>query len=172
MAISFQCTTCAKRLKVPDELAGKQARCPSCGALLVVPEALLEAEEAVTARPPADQGYGLTPVEEKPKKEERVPCPMCGEMILPDAVKCRYCGEIFDETLKRAEKKKSGGASDDTLSVAEILAAIFCSGIACIFGIVWMIQGKPKGVKMIGLSMLFSVIWSVVRFALIEGQRH
>ena len=24
---------------------------------------------------------------------------MCGEMILTTAAKCRYCGEVFDETL-------------------------------------------------------------------------
>ena len=28
---------------------------------------------------------------------ERVPCPYCGEPILADAVKCRFCGEWLDE---------------------------------------------------------------------------
>ena len=32
---------------------------------------------------------------------------MCGEMILSTAAKCRFCGEVFDSTLKKA--KKSGG---------------------------------------------------------------
>ena len=36
--------------------------------------------------------------------------------------------------------------------------AVFCSGIACIVGVVWLIQGKPKGLKMIGLSCLFSFL--------------
>ena len=27
----------------------------------------------------------------------------------------------------------------------EIIVAILCSGIGCVDGIVWMIQGKPKG---------------------------
>lgn len=26
-------------------------------------------------------------------KEQRVPCPQCGELILPEAKKCRFCGE-------------------------------------------------------------------------------
>ncbi|HKB42381.1 MAG TPA: hypothetical protein VKD72_38500 [Gemmataceae bacterium] len=33
--------------------------------------------------------------------EARRPCPMCGEMIIASAVKCRFCGEIFDPTLRR-----------------------------------------------------------------------
>jgi hypothetical protein len=92
---------------------------------------------------------------------------MCGEMILIDAVKCRFCGEIFDETLKRAEKKKQVKPSDADLGAAEYLAAVLCSGIACIVGIVWMIQGKPKGVKMFGISLACAVFWTIIRMAIL-----
>jgi hypothetical protein len=34
------------------------------------------------------------------------PCPMCGEMILASAVKCRFCGEVFDPKLKKGKSKK------------------------------------------------------------------
>ncbi len=34
---------------------------------------------------------------------ERRPCPMCGEMIVATAAKCRFCGEIFNPELKRLE---------------------------------------------------------------------
>jgi hypothetical protein len=46
------------------------------------------------------------------------------------------------------------------------LLAILCSGIGCIMGVIWMIQGKPKGTKMFGVSLLFGVIWGGVRFAI------
>jgi hypothetical protein len=59
-----------------------------------------------------------------------------------------------------AERLK--GRSSELEAIDWILA-VFCGGIACIVGIVWMIQGKPKGVKMVGLSILFAVIWSIVR---------
>ncbi|HYE20614.1 MAG TPA: ubiquitin-conjugating enzyme E2 [Tepidisphaeraceae bacterium] len=37
--IQFTCPTCAKPFKVPDEFAGRTARCKSCGNPLVVPAA-------------------------------------------------------------------------------------------------------------------------------------
>lgn len=37
MSIEFGCTDCGKLLRVPDASAGKQARCPSCHAILGVP---------------------------------------------------------------------------------------------------------------------------------------
>jgi hypothetical protein len=40
--------------------------------------------------------------------QDRRPCPVCGEMIVATAAKCRFCGEILDETVKRVGKAKSG----------------------------------------------------------------
>ena len=34
--------------------------------------------------------------------------------------------------------------------------------IGCIAGLVWMIQGKPKGLKMVGISIAADVIKSVI----------
>jgi hypothetical protein len=35
---------------------------------------------------------------------------------------------------------------------------ILCSGIGCILGIVYLVQGKKKGIKMIGISFLVGMI--------------
>ena len=32
MAIEFRCSQCSQLLRVPDDRAGKNARCPKCGA--------------------------------------------------------------------------------------------------------------------------------------------
>ena len=40
MPIEFRCTGCQQQLRVPDESAGKNAKCPKCGAVVVVPSAL------------------------------------------------------------------------------------------------------------------------------------
>lgn len=37
MPIEFHCPECGKLLRVPDDAAGKQARCPSCGAVATIP---------------------------------------------------------------------------------------------------------------------------------------
>jgi DNA-directed RNA polymerase subunit RPC12/RpoP len=39
MAIEFRCASCQQLLKVPDDSAGKNARCPKCSSLVVVPGA-------------------------------------------------------------------------------------------------------------------------------------
>lgn len=62
--------------------------------------------------------------------------------------------------------------NDEDLGTVEWLLAIFCSGIACILGLIWLIQGKPKGGKMLGVTFLFAIMWGilnvVVRMALMN----
>jgi hypothetical protein len=101
---------------------------------------------------------------------------MCGEMIPVNAVTCRFCHEIFDPQLKKqaAKSKKmmtAGGDADDDLSTGEWVIAILCSGIGCICGIIWMIQGKPKGKKMFAVSFVAGVVWSIIR-GVIESSAH
>ena len=172
--IPIKCPGCGAKLKAPDNAAGRQMPCPKCGTALTVAEPVFEAEALPDPPPPADM-YGLDDpapraVESAPPDEGRRPCPMCGEMILAAAAKCRYCGEVFDPALKKAEalkRKGSGAPGDEDLSSGEWVLAILCSGIGCIMGIVWMIQGKPKGKKMFGVSLLAGIAWSVLR-AVIE----
>jgi hypothetical protein len=192
MPINVKCPGCGKQLQVPDGLAGKPCRCPSCGTVMTAPEEVFEAE--AVARPEPEPGRRPEPepgpredpggirrgedvygVREEPAPgpggpEERTPCPMCGELIMPNAAMCRFCGEVFDETLRRAEQKKKGGTDAD-MTTGDWLLAILCSGIGCIFGIVWMIQGKPKGGKMLGVSFLFAIFWNIVRFAVEASMR-
>jgi predicted RNA-binding Zn-ribbon protein involved in translation (DUF1610 family) len=111
--------------------------------------------------------YGVVapqPVEQ-PSDDSRRPCPMCGEMIVTTAAKCRFCGEVFDATLKKAKskkKKKKYDAEDESLTGSEIAIGILCSLVGCIAGLVWMIQGKPKGLKMVGIAIVADIIKSVI----------
>src|SRR5262245_43733346 len=101
MPIQFECSACGKKIKAPDENAGKKARCPYCKVVIFVPGGVYGAEEVTAPTAAESEGYGVKEAPAPPPpREDRQPCPMCGEMILADAVKCRYCGEIFDEDLK------------------------------------------------------------------------
>jgi phage FluMu protein Com len=198
MAISIRCPQCGRKLNAPDTAAGKRARCPDCKAIVTLPAAseappedILDAEPlGVSDIPPppalqtverARQGFyppdpeprdiPLAPIAPgmEPAAPPRKPCPMCGEMIPLTAIQCRFCNEIFDPALKKARAKATSSASgDDDLSTGEWVVAILCSGIGCICGIIWMIQGKPKGKKMLGVSVLCAIIWSFIR-SMIEG---
>ena len=126
-----------------------------------------------------DLGYGLSSdllseLDKQPalpsqnfSEPERVPCPVCKEPIVRGATKCHHCGEIFDLVLKAHEKHKESKkrkyhSDDDDLTIVDILIAIFCSCIGCILAVVWMIQGKKKGLKMLGVCILANFIWTII----------
>lgn len=60
----------------------------------------------------------------------------------------------------------SGGSDPSSLSTVDWVIAILCSGIGCIIGIVRLVQGKPNGGKMLGISLGFAVFWNVVSFVI------
>ena len=185
MPITVFCPNCGKKLKAPDTAAGRKAKCPQCQTVLTLPAAGEVSNEVLDAEP-VQGGMGLPPQQSGPEtyptnesdeipmaeqapaapqstEQPRRPCPMCGEMIPINAVQCRFCHEIFDPALKAARTKAAIPDGDADLSAGEWVLAILCSGIGCIVGIVWMIQGKPKGKKMFGISILFAVIWNILR---------
>jgi len=53
VAIEFRCSSCGKLLRVGDENAGKQARCPACGTIGTIPEASPPSAEPAVPLPPA-----------------------------------------------------------------------------------------------------------------------
>ena len=87
-------------------------------------------------------------------------------MIVATAAKCRFCGEIFDAKMKKTARKNSTGGDDDDMTTGDWVAAVLCSGIGCIAGIIWMIQGKKKGLKMFGISFGFCILWNMISLAI------
>jgi phage FluMu protein Com len=55
MAIEFRCTKCNKLLRTPDDTAGKHAKCPECGEILLIPTA------GAFTTPRSVGGSGATP---------------------------------------------------------------------------------------------------------------
>jgi predicted RNA-binding Zn-ribbon protein involved in translation (DUF1610 family) len=168
--IKVTCTGCGVTLSTPDSSAGKKAKCPKCGNAIAIPT---PSEEVYDAE--SDLLGGLSAAEMESGgviQEDRKPCPACGEMIVRGAVKCRYCGEIFDSTLRKQEEKKIKrkvvAAEGETMTGGDWFVAIICSGIGCIAGIVWIIQGKPKGKQMLLVSLAVQAFWVLVRVALIN----
>ena len=54
---------------------------------------------------------------------------------------------------------------DSELGTGHLILAALCGGIACIVGIIWMLQDKPKGIKMVGAAIMFIVFWNAVHLA-------
>ena len=72
-----------------------------------------------------------------------------------------------DSSYPRGSKAESAD-----LTTVDWLLCIFCSGIACIVGIVRLIQGKPSAGKMIGVSLLFSFLWGILRVIITEAMQN
>jgi ubiquitin-protein ligase len=58
--IEFNCPSCRKQFRVPDELAGRAAKCKACGALLQVPARSVEAVAAVSAMATAPASVAMS----------------------------------------------------------------------------------------------------------------
>jgi predicted RNA-binding Zn-ribbon protein involved in translation (DUF1610 family) len=191
MPINMSCPSCGKTLSAPDTAAGKKAKCPACGQVMIVPATAApppqepetgyglmdELDDAIAAAAPnaktapgAASGTGGT----APGGDARRPCPECGEMIVAGAAKCRFCNAIFDPRLRVKAKRTSvslGSSDDDNPNVWEWLLCIFCAGIGCIVGIVYATQGKPKGMKMVGISIVVAIVSGAIRAAMHNGLR-
>ncbi len=60
------------------------------------------------------------------------------------------------------------GPDDEDLTTVDMILALLpvCTMIGCVVGLVYMIQGKPKGLKMFGLSFVMAIVWNIVRVML------
>jgi DNA-directed RNA polymerase subunit RPC12/RpoP len=164
MSISFQCPQCGKKLKAPESAAGRSSNCPGCGNKVTCPLPG-DDEEVVEMQLAPDKPKGFDPFGDL---DDGSPYGVSGppaaaqapesddQHALPGAVPAKT------KSGKKKKKKKKFGPEDESLTGAEIAVAILCSGIGCIAGIVWMIQGKPKGQKMFGLSIAADLVETVL----------
>ena len=61
MPISFACPQCARPIKAPDNLAGKQGKCPGCGSVFTVPAAPAPTAHIPPAHAPVARPAGPPP---------------------------------------------------------------------------------------------------------------
>jgi hypothetical protein len=186
MPISFRCKHCGKKLKAPDQAAGKSSTCPGCGGLVTCPEAgrdsdvvemtidpvvemTLEPAEPSGLGPYADldqdTAYAVTGPEQAADAmpEQRRPCPKCGEMILTTAAKCRFCGEVFDPVLRKA-KKGTGGKKARLRSIAVLQKGLLLSIVSVILLsiILGVINGAMRQSPEAGINPLALLLSLVV----------
>jgi hypothetical protein len=158
MPINMTCPSCGKMLAAPDSAAGKRAKCASCSQVMNVPTAaqpIAEFGALPTQPPPAPPdsqswtargeswlddlgGPSATPsaVVIGPDREARRPCPECGEMIIAEAAKCRFCNAIFGSKMKpmsfrKSEKLKQLAQSQRGLNLA-VLGQVIAYGLVVV----------------------------------------
>jgi predicted Zn finger-like uncharacterized protein len=132
----LQCPGCGASLRVREEYAGKNVKCPKCSKPVKVPEAAAAVEapgqEQPAAAPPAPvesaplrrappplpEEVSVTPVDDqevaqevRPLARKTRPCPACGEPNPVSARRCRQCREWLDEKEedRRPRRRPAGG---------------------------------------------------------------
>lgn len=142
MTINFSCEVCGKSLSTSDDKAGRKAKCPGCGEMLIVPAA--EYPTSTEAAIPSDDDE--FPAQQR-SAGKPIPCPMCGEKNPASATKCESCGEPLER------RRESGGhaiiEAGDVLSTgwrcyqAEMGITI---GIVIVGGLISGIAGIPQAI--------------------------
>jgi DNA-directed RNA polymerase subunit RPC12/RpoP/ribosomal protein L40E len=102
VTISFSCDGCGKRFTVGDQAAGKTGKCPGCGGKIVAPALPIVGQSRVIAVKESAEIVQSRSMPSEPSRHltEYKACLYCGESILVNAIKCRYCGEMLDERLR------------------------------------------------------------------------
>jgi hypothetical protein len=161
--IRVSCPQCGKVLQGRASMAGKRVKCPACSQVLVLPGGQ---EEAAAMQPAVHQ-----PLAEQPQSS-------WFDQAMDDYVIAKPSGSrepvVHAANPYLAPANVGGGAAlkrsrssgDSDLTLFDWMIVVFFGGIACILGIIWMIQGNPKGGKMILAVLMVGVAWVVFVFVL------
>ncbi len=189
MTINFSCEICGKTLSTSDEKAGRKAKCPGCGEMLIVPspEGVATSDEVDL---PDEFDAPALPRKRSSSGGGKIPCPMCGEKVSAAADKCEFCGEPL-------EPQKSGGGGHAIIEVGDVITAGWNAfkaemglsiGIVIIAALIGGMSGVPQGIfngigemmikqgdqqtglLMQGIGLLFMPVAYAVQFFITCGQ--
>lgn len=113
--LRFECPGCGKRLKVEEENAHRQMRCPDCGKAIAI-FGIIEEDRLPRSKLPKvplpEEDDSLPEVEPvRPARRFNVECPFCGEDIKVTARKCKHCGEFLDSSRFTRPAPSASGLS-------------------------------------------------------------
>jgi hypothetical protein len=181
VSITFDCP-CGKSLRVGDEHAGRRVKCPACGATVLVPkpppqfEVVNEEEE-----PEFEIAEDQPPESRRARHAKQSTSSDDDDEPRPRKEKPDRDGDDDEPRPRKKKKRRSRplpedqddyrGRGNSDLTAIDLCLCIFCPGIGCIVGLVRLITGSGEGGKMVGLSLLFAVIWNVLRFALVAATK-
>lgn len=145
MTINFSCEVCGKTLSTTDDKAGRKAKCPGCGEVLLVPNAIDGADDEFSDLPDEET---LPELLGRPRSSGKTAaCPMCGETVSASATKCEFCGEPLE--------RRNEGGGHAIIETGDVLSAGWrcfqtemgmVIGLVIVGGLVTTAAGLPQGI--------------------------
>jgi hypothetical protein len=169
MSIELNCSGCGKRLRVPDDSAGKQARCPACGEICRVPQPALESEPMPDwpDNPFRDTPAPPAPVSDNPYQAPPAPTPpirrpsLSAHAMLASRSK-RFWGAILDSVITLAGGIPGGIVflttlenNDDTVSSLGMIAMF--GGVLVVSVVNWVMivrRGQSIAKHILGMRII------------------
>ena len=168
MPIDLNCSGCGKRLRVPDDSAGKQARCPACGEISTVPWASLEREPIprVSDNPFADLPTPSAPVSDNPyQSPAAAPTPLHRPLHASHATlasrSTRFFGALLDGIMMLAGGIPGGILflatleNDDATTMAGAVA--MGAGVIAVAIVNWVMitqRGQSIAKRILGMRII------------------
>lgn len=98
MTIEFSCPYCQKVLTTTDDKAELAARCPQCSEPITVPNS--DKKTALNRSDIFEELDSRLRQGDLIRAETIIVCPMCGDAIQANAIKCKHCGETLQASGK------------------------------------------------------------------------
>lgn len=170
---TFSCLRCAAVLEAMDRMCGQSGRCPTCGAIFLVPPVDPDTGLAIGNAQVADDGQHPTPMHAYATAGARAPriirrgdgrqviiCPRCNREMSVDADACSGCGVPF--TMEGAEIIAQGVGETNTAAQLALVCGVlalptFCFPVvglvAIVFGVIGMKRASLIGPEATGRRM-------------------
>lgn len=112
-----------------------ETACPSCGLLLGL------------VTPPKRREEDLRGLRRRSTDRSLRRCPLCHGELHQDAVRCRHCSEIVDESYRRDRNRRRRANIN------------YAAWVAYLFGLITFVLFRPVGLIAIGAGMLLSILY-------------
>jgi hypothetical protein len=173
MPTIVDCRSCGRKLRVADDLLGRQVKCPTCGE-----EFAADDRPAATPSDRLDQqasepvrGPGYEMLDAEPDKV----CPACRRSVPGRALRCPYCAEPLADDVPWAGQRRDAEPDRSGLILTLGIVSLFVPVIGPILGIcAWVMavrdmermrrgQMDPRGMSSTQTGMICGIIGTVLQ---------
>ncbi len=167
MPITVECGGCTKRFRANDQHAGKRGKCPSCGAVIHVPEP--------TPPPPSSSTLARLLDEEMIPSAALSKCPSCSQALPAGAALCVQCGHDLRTGEKLAVERDvddEGPSSGRSERSGSLLGGMVSFGSSFAMGCLLSAVGAAIGAGVwfgVALGTGYEVGWIAIGLGFLSG---